>query len=173
MAQKSKQTDQTRSQPADRSPTDPSWEPDDAVGSSIAEQLVSGGLDLIRSEGTGELSARRLAAAGGRSTMCLYSKFRSRQGLINALYAEAASALLATLDADDDPAATYTDYARSEPRLYVFLFGADLSALGLEPEARRDLIRQCSRRLAHDGSDGIDNWGRLHGAICAELAGAS
>jgi len=68
----------------------------------VREQLVRGALELIASEGTVDLSVRRLARAGGRSTMCVYSKFGSRRSLLEAVYERAAAQFLDQLDRASD-----------------------------------------------------------------------
>lgn len=150
---------------------------------TVAEQLVLGGRALIGSEGTADLSVRRLVEAAGRSTMCVYSHFGSRKRLLSEVYRSCADDLVAALAqarSATDLESAYAAYARKEPRHFQYLFAADLETFGLDQTLRLDLVDAVLDRAAPhiegDRRDALAWWLRLHGAIWLDtvqrLAGA-
>jgi AcrR family transcriptional regulator len=141
----------------------------------VREQLVRGALRLIAAEGTSDLGVRRLAQAGDRTTMCVYTKFGSRQGLLAAVYERAGDQLLEQLDGARTPAQFAERYRRAvtdRPGLYELLFEQPLPAMGLEPDTRAalvDRVTRCLARLlepvnperAHERAQTM--WATLHG----------
>ncbi|MEU6247629.1 TetR/AcrR family transcriptional regulator [Glycomyces sp. NPDC047010] len=139
---------------------------------TVAEQLVLGGRALISSEGTADLSVRRLVEAAGRSTMCVYSHFGNRKRLLAEVYRSCADDLTAALAGARDAIGLerdYTAYARKEPRHFLYLFAVDLETFGLDQSLRLDLIDTVlDRAAAHlegDRHDALAWWLRLHGAV--------
>lgn len=132
---------------------------------TVREQLVGGVREHVRTHGLSNLTVRALAAAAGRSTMCVYTRFDGRQGLLTASYHHLAEELLGLLNNGTDPAVAYRAYALAEPRLYSLLFEADLEILDIDPGLRRDLLLAVIERL---GRDGPEVWARLHGRICLD-----
>jgi AcrR family transcriptional regulator len=128
----------------------------------VRDQLVGGVREHVRANGVANLTVRALAAAAGRSTMCVYTRFEGRKGLLTAAYQHVAGELLAALDTAD-PARAYAAYAAAEPHLYSLLFEADFNALDLDAELRRNLLLAVIERF---GPDGSGTWARLHGRIC-------
>ncbi|PRY59030.1 TetR/AcrR family transcriptional regulator [Glycomyces artemisiae] len=138
---------------------------------TVAEQLVAGSRDLIASEGTGDLSVRRLTEASGRSTMCVYSHFGNRKRLLAEVYRSCAADLTGALAAAGPGfARAYAAYAETAPRHFLFLFAADLDGLGVDPGLRLDLADAVTD-LAAASLDGADRdaalafWLPLHGAV--------
>lgn len=128
----------------------------------VREELIEGVRAHVRTHGTANLTVRVLAAAGGRSTMCVYTRFEGRKGLLTAAYQHAAGELLGAIDSSE-PARSYWMYAKTEPHLYSLLFEADLITLEIDPELRCNLLLAVIERL---GPDGSDTWARLHGRLC-------
>lgn len=127
----------------------------------IREKLIVGGLDLVDSDGTEALSVRRLAQAAGRTSMCVYSKFGSRGGLLMAMYDRVARELMTALAVD--PAADLEKWANANHERYAFLFDAELTSMGIDPGMRRSLLEDVVARV---GSE--DTWALAHGRIAAE-----
>ncbi|WP_158299955.1 TetR/AcrR family transcriptional regulator [Glycomyces paridis] len=137
---------------------------------TVAEQLVSGGRDLIGREGVADLSVRRLVEAAGRSTMCVYSHFGSRKRLLAEVFRSCADDLAAALAAAGTAAEferAYAAYAREAPRHFQYLFAADLEGLGLEPALRLDLVDAVlAAGVSLAGADRVLAWWLgLHGAV--------
>lgn len=130
----------------------------------VRDELIGGVREHVRAHGLANLTVRVLAAAGGRSTMCVYTQFDGRKGLLTAAYQQLAGDLLAAID-DGDPARSYLAYAAAEPHLYSLLFESDLTTLEVNPELRRNLLLAVLERL---GPDGADVWPELHGRICLD-----
>jgi AcrR family transcriptional regulator len=140
----------------------------------VREQLVRGALELIASDGTVDLSVRRLAQAGGRSTMCVYSKFGSRRRLLEAVYERAAAQFLDQLDQASDSSAmglasAYRAAAAQSPGLYTLLMEQPLAALELDLEQRRrlidDVIDRIQAVLGADSGRSTAFWATLHGLV--------
>jgi AcrR family transcriptional regulator len=148
---------------------------DDGAGDpTIRERLIDGGVALVRSDGPGNLTVRRLAQAADRSTMCVYTKFGNRSALLGAIYDAAAGELLDGLDGAD-PAAAYRDFALTEPNLYRLLVEHPLDDLGVPSDRRRRLLADVLAALGQDERpDGAQRaWIELHGTIAWERIQAS
>lgn len=124
----------------------------DSSTPDVREQLVRGGLVLVAQEGPADLSVRRLAKAADRTTMCIYSKFGNRSGLIEAIYQRAAQELLGALDAAPPGfpalAAAYHRHVERAAGAYALLFEQPLEAVDLERAVRTDLIAAIVARIA-------------------------
>jgi AcrR family transcriptional regulator len=130
----------------------------------VGDQLIEGVREHVSTHGLANLTVRVLAAAGGRSTMCVYTQFDGRKGLLTAAYQHVAGELLGAIDGAE-PARAYLAYAADEPHLYSLLFEADLTTLEVHPELRRNLLLAVIERL---GPSGADVWPGLHGRICLD-----
>jgi len=150
-----------------------------ADDASISEQLITGALRLITDEGPGDLSVRRLAQAGNRSTMCVYTKFGSRQGLLAAVYDRAAAEFLAVLRAAPREltalAETYRAEAARSPGMYAFLFEQYPASLGLSSAPRASLIGEACALITAAARVGRDEatstWATLHGLVSLQQTG--
>ncbi len=106
--------------------------------SSPREQLVEAGIQVLERDGLAALSARKLAAETGTSTMAVYTHFGGMSGLIEAIASEAfvrfTRAL--TIDESDDPVADffvlgmrYREFALANPQRYQLMFGTSAESL--------------------------------------------
>lgn len=105
--------------------------------------LLAAAHDLLAGEGPGALSVRRIATAAGMSTMNVYSRFGSKDGVLDELFAEGfrrLSEAMAESPSSDDPladlrecAAAYRRFARQHPTYYSLMF--DRVAPDFEPSA--------------------------------------
>lgn len=108
-----------------------------AAKAEVRERLVRASRTLLAEEGPSALRVRRIAALADRTTMCIYSHFGGKDGILEELYrrgfAELEDRLAALLPDDglpgDDPAAdlramarAYRGFALDEPALYGLMF---------------------------------------------------
>ncbi|MCV7283544.1 TetR/AcrR family transcriptional regulator [Mycolicibacterium flavescens] len=105
---------------------------------SAREQLVEAGIEILERDGPAALSARKLAAETGTSTMAVYTHFGGMSGLIEAIASAAfmrfTSAL--TVEQTDDPVADffvigmrYREFALANPQRYQLMFGTSAESL--------------------------------------------
>lgn len=110
----------------------------DLTPDAMPGRLIDAAAGLIAAGGAGSLSARRVAAAAGTSTMAVYTHFGSMGALVRAVVAGGFDALetafVAVAESDDPVAdvarqsAAYVRYARENRDLYAVMFG--IAALG-------------------------------------------
>lgn len=97
------------------------------------DRLLDAAVDILATDGPGEIKARRLAGATGMSTMMVYSTFGGIPGLIDAVrergFVDLCEAF-ARIPPTEDPVAdlfaqalTCREFAKSNPHLYDLMFG--------------------------------------------------
>jgi AcrR family transcriptional regulator len=158
--------------------------------------LVEAAARLLATHGPAALSARRLAAEVGTSTMAIYTHFGSMPNLVRAVVREGFDRLarrLAEVPASDDPVADFANQSRAyrrnaltEPHLYaVMLGGSAVAGFALTDEDRRigldtfRVARDTARRCIDAGRfRPTDPWAvarqllcLVHGRILLELGG--
>jgi AcrR family transcriptional regulator len=172
-----------------RLPTDGTASETDPVRAS----LISGALTVLRTEGPAQLTVRRVANAAGSTTMGLYTRFGSREGLLDAVYLRGFELLeAAMLDADvsgEAPEAVlnllhaYRRFALENSALYAVLFERVLPGFDPTPQSRETalqatfalLANQTGRMLQEDAhSHGSREfayvlWAHTHGLVSLEL----
>lgn len=142
----------------------------DERNAAVEDALRSGTRDLLEREGVGALTARRIATASGRSTMCIYSHFGGTGALLTSVFLEARAQALAAVEGDEpDAARSWLDWARRHPGTYRLLFEHDLAPLGVDPNLRRTLIDEIAARMG-EGEAGYRQWALVHGVIALEVA---
>lgn len=147
---------------------------DDAEELFVRERLIRGAIALIEQEGCSSLGVRRLAQAADRTTMCIYTKFGSRAGLLTAVYERVTEELTGALAESDDPTAAYRDWARTNRELYTLLFDQPLEALGVPDASRHTVLDGVVGLLSRDGRSGQEQWMSLHGeASFSRIAAAT
>lgn len=109
------------------------------VGVDVREQLVEAGIRVLERDGLPSLSARKLAAETGSSTMAVYTHFDGMAGLIDAIASEAFARFtraLTEIPPTDDPVADflvmgarYRDFALAHPQRYQLMFGTSAQSL--------------------------------------------
>ena len=136
---------------------------------TVREQLMSGTLAYLSSNAARDTSVRALAAASGRSTMCVYSKFGSRDALLSAVFDQAAQQCLSAIEFDDGTSTVegrYSEWASRHPGLYQILFEHDLTSLGVDATHRTALIHNVLAVFARRSNDDAKRlWSATHGAI--------
>jgi AcrR family transcriptional regulator len=110
-----------------------------ATVSDVREQLVEAGMRVLERDGMAALSARKLAAETGTSTMAVYTHFGGMTGLIDAIAGEAFvrfTAALTEVEQTDDPVADffvmgvrYREFALANPQRYQMMFGTSADSL--------------------------------------------
>ncbi|BBY46385.1 TetR family transcriptional regulator [Mycolicibacterium celeriflavum] len=109
------------------------------VSDSPAKQLVEAGIRILERDGLAALSARKLAAESGTSTMAVYTHFGGMTGLIDSIASETFARFTQALtDAPvtDDPVtdflvmgARYREFALENPQRYQMMFGTSAQSL--------------------------------------------
>nr|WP_234834789.1 WHG domain-containing protein [Mycolicibacterium stellerae] len=105
----------------------------------VRDQLVDAGIRVLERDGMPALSARKLAAETGTSTMAVYTHFGGMTGLIDAIASEAFTRFthaLTDIDQTDDPVADYMvmgvhyrEFALANPKRYQLMFGTSAESL--------------------------------------------
>jgi AcrR family transcriptional regulator len=158
--------------------------------------LVEAAARLLAEQGPAALSARRVAAAVGTSTMAVYTYFGGMDDLVRAMVHEGFTRLherMGQVRSTEDPVSdiitlgyAYRDNALEHPHLYAVMFGS--SALGgfALTDADRQYGRYTLEVLVHavgramaDGRFHVDDpmlvaqsmWIALHGLVTLDLGG--
>jgi AcrR family transcriptional regulator len=107
--------------------------------SAIREQLVDGGMRILERDGISALSARKLAAETGTSTMAVYTHFGGMTDVIDAIASEAFvrfTRALTEVEETADPVADffvmgmrYREFALANPQRYQLMFGSSVGSL--------------------------------------------
>lgn len=151
----------------------------------IRERLLIGAAEVLVADGIEGLTVRRVAEAAGRSTMCVYTKFGSRRGLMHEVFAHAEANLAAAMEkakpVDGDAAlglaAAYRRFAKRNPAAYALLFEHPLSTLEIDESLRREAIGRvvtligqagAASASASAGHAAVAAWALMHGLIAAE-----
>jgi AcrR family transcriptional regulator len=165
----------------------------------VRDQLVEAGLRVLERDGLTALSARKLAAETGTSTMAVYTHFGGMTGLVDAIAREvfARFTRALTVPETDDPVADfflmglrYREFALADPQRYQMMFGtlnryhADLTVtgnasnqadFGVSFEVLVTVVRRmiAAGRIRDDGESAIAGrlWSISHGHALLEIAG--
>jgi AcrR family transcriptional regulator len=166
-----------------------------ASAGAVRQRLLEIAAHMVREQGASALSARKLAAAAGTSTMAVYTHFGGMPGLVRAMVAEGFRRLferVAAVPVTDDPlqdlrnaAAAYRAHAQADPDLYMVMFGsATLGDHRLHHEDRivgLDAFEQITQfmergmvagalREADPAAVAAQWWTALHGFVMLELS---
>ncbi|MBG6103876.1 TetR/AcrR family transcriptional regulator [Micromonospora vinacea] len=162
----------------------------------VREALMTVGCRLLSSDGPAALSARRLAAEVGTSTMAIYTHFGGVPDLVEAIVQMGLDRLaerLAAVRPTDDPvtdlarlARAYRDSALADPHLYAVMLGGVAQAhFGLKPRdleldsltlgaadvhVRRSIEAGRFRAGPHWDLT-VQVWAMMHGWVMLEIAG--
>lgn len=106
------------------------------------------------------------------AAMCLYTKFGSRLGLLEAVHEYLGNDLLASIDADD-PESAFSRYVEAHPRRYTFLVEAHPELLGMTPSRRADFVARLVATLGPgDPAAGRERLAMVHGQALLRQATA-
>jgi AcrR family transcriptional regulator len=166
----------------------PTQKPDPVRG-----QLIEAAIGLLATDGTESLALRRVASAAHVSTMCVYSRFGDKFGLMNAVYAggfeRLSDEMSAAAGATDpvqrlvDLGVAYRRFALSNPSLYSLMFekvgGFDPSpdlrsttpgrALGPILEAMTEAVAQAAIEAESPAAAAHTFWSAAHGSVSLEM----
>ena len=165
-------------------------------GSDVRRRLLESAALLLDEAGPDALTARRLAAAAGTSTMAVYTHFGGMPALVREIVVEGFNRLAGhVLDPPrtDDPIAdlmamarSYRANARENPHLYSVMFGAtSLGGYSLAPEERavgyytfvvlsEAVARAMELGVLRAGDADLvaqQLWTAMHGYVMLDLAG--
>ena len=162
---------------------------------SVGSMLLKSASDLLAAEGPAALTVRRIANDAGVSTMNVYSRFGSKDGVVEHLFVEGFHRLAAGMSSivdSDDPIAdmvscgmAYREFAIENPTLYSVMFDrvvpdfrpsidAKLLAgttLGLLAKRVERAMSNGVLRVAEPMSTAALVWATCHGVVSLEMKG--
>jgi AcrR family transcriptional regulator len=157
--------------------------------------LLDAASRLLSAEGPGALTVRRIATEAGCSTMGLYSRFGSKDGVVDELYKEGAQQLLDAIEGvreTGDPiedlrrcCLAYRTNALENATHYLVVFGGAVPGFEPSDEARItcyaaferlvERVRRCQDAgvFGDEPADVLAEliWGTIHGPVMLELVG--
>jgi AcrR family transcriptional regulator len=160
----------------------------------VGVALLDAASHLLASEGPSALTVRRIAADAGMSTMNVYSRFGSKDGVVEQLFLKGFELLaegMSSIDESSDPIAdlsacgqSYRRFAIAHPTLYAVMFSRVVPDFVPSPTAQEfalgtlDLLAQRLQRAMDAGmlrpADAQHVaaivWSTCHGVISLELA---
>jgi AcrR family transcriptional regulator len=164
--------------------------------SELKAALIDEAGRVLRTEGTGALTLRRLAQATGTSTAAVYSLFGDKSGLLEHMYLEGFERLARTVSSvapAGDPLDVFVAIGRAyrraalrSPDLYELMFGRPVPGFSPSTDARRaaaksfrpvvDAIARCVGSGAFDARTDPEAaahhlWALAHGLVALELHG--
>ncbi len=163
-------------------------------GTETREALLTAAGVVLHAEGPAAVTVRRLADEVGTTTRAVYSLFGDKNGLMKALYVEAAETMRRHHEGvpeQDDPLAeiaelalAYRAAALERPNLYALFLGAvetrneDAEIVALAFRSHERVLRSIGRAIAsgrlpdRDPLDyGLELWAVVHGLASLELKG--
>ena len=162
---------------------------------ALRRALLDAASRLLTEKGPQALSMRLIAQEVGCSTTVLYTVFKNKQRLANALYLEGFERLQHVLDSvtqTDEPLAdlaalghAYRTNAQEHPNYYGIMFGRPIPEFDPTPESRAraaeslqiltDAARRCIDAGIFRDTDPAEVtealWAAVHGAVSLELSG--
>ncbi len=159
----------------------------------IRGELVEAAIRLLATDGAESLVLRRVASAAHVSTMCVYSRFGDKFGLMNAVYAggferlagsmSEASGASAPMSRLLDLGLAYRRFALANPSLYTLMFEkvagfepspevrSSMPAKVLDPilVAMREALAQGMIAAESAGAAAYTFWTAAHGSVSLEL----
>jgi AcrR family transcriptional regulator len=163
----------------------------------IRERIVAAGLMALSDDNAADLTVRRVAKLAGSSTMCIYTKFGGRTGMVEAVYHRgfellrdvltAATGRATALEPTERVVAMATAYRRfalDRPALYGLMFERALpdfdpspalraEALGMTITLLTDQVALAQKQGLVAGDDPVRPsyllWTTMHGLTSTEL----
>ncbi|MEN3615183.1 TetR/AcrR family transcriptional regulator [Plantactinospora sp. ZYX-F-223] len=115
----------------------------------MRDRLIAGARDVLQSTGITDLTVRKVATAAGRSTMCVYTKFGNRRGMIEAVYEALVEDLVAEVTPPtgrrptalvEDWALALRDWSMRYHEPYRLVFDYPLDQFEISDDVRIDAI---------------------------------
>lgn len=169
-----------------------------SAGEAAAARLLDAAWELLTAEGPAALTTRRIAERAGTSTMGIYSRFGSKEGVLEELYTQGMRMLedeLAAVPEGASPRArivelgfAYRRFAVANPGLYALMFERPVP--GFDPSAEMRLsalsrtfgilvsaIERASATGQFRETGAVETsylfWSALHGMVSLELTHAA
>ena len=159
----------------------------------VTDSLLAAALDLLDDGGHAALTVRAVSARAGVAPMGVYSRFESKDGLLEALFVHGFSTLQSAIETPPESSAlrrlrtgclAYREFAIAHPHLYHLMF-EQMRSLKLSPEALdsarasfatlNDRVHSAmgAGDLSADDSTEVAQqiWSAMHGAVSLEIAG--
>lgn len=160
-----------------------------ADGEDLRDQFIQAALRVVAEHGPAGLTVRRVAETAGSSTMGVYSRFGSRDGMLQALYDRAFAMLRdafhsapATGEAFADVremALAYRLFALQSPTRYAFMFERAVPDFDPGPDLRTQALESTFGMLAAAIAPAAPPeaaernayllWAAMHGMVSIEL----
>ena len=162
-----------------------------------AERLLEAAWELLTTEGPASLTTRRIAERAGTSTMSIYSRYGSKDGILEELYTQGMRMLedeLAAVPGGTDARAriielgsAYRRFAVANPGLYSLMFERPVPGFTPSGETRLEalgrtfgILVSAMEEASVEGliriADAIETsylfWAALHGMVSLELTHA-
>jgi hypothetical protein len=159
----------------------------------VTDSLVVAALALLEEEGLASLTVRAVASRAEVAHMGVYSRFGSKDGLLEALFVHGFHELEAAIEPPPSPSpirrlregcAGYRQFAIDNPQLYHLMF-EQMMLLELSAEAQ-DAAKRTFVILINRVQDAMNSgdltegnsteiaqqiWSAMHGAVSLEIAG--
>ena len=164
---------------------------------TVRTELIEAAIRLLADQGAEALVLRRVASAAHVSTMCVYSRFGDKVGLLNAVYTagfERLALAMATVEHRRDPrrriielGLAYRRFAVANPALYSLMFER-LVGFDPPPQLRSDVLESTFSivfdavgQAMEEGTIDAESslvaaytlWTAAHGAVSLELTHAA
>ncbi len=159
----------------------------------VTDSLVDAALALLEESGIASLTVRAVASRAGVAPMGVYSRFGSKDGLLEALFVHGFTGLESAIEPQPSPSPMnrlrtgcmgYREFAINNPQMYHLMF-EQMMLLELSPEAQDaakrtfmllvDRVQETmnSGDLAAGNSVEVAQqlWSAMHGAVSLEIAG--
>ena len=159
----------------------------------VTDSLVVAALALLEEEGLASLTVRSVASRAEVAPMGVYSRFGSKDGLLEALFVHGFHELEAAIEPPPSPSpisrlregcAGYRKFAIDNPQLYHLMFEQmmllDLSAEAQDAAKRtfvilidrvQDAMNSGDLTEANSTEIAQQMWSAMHGAVSLEIAG--
>jgi AcrR family transcriptional regulator len=164
---------------------------------TVRTELIEAAIRLLADQGTEALVLRRVASAAHVSTMCVYSRFGDKVGLLNAVYTagfERLALAMSTVEQRLDPlrriielGLAYRRFAVANPALYSLMFER-IVGFDPPPQLRSDVLESTFSMVFEAVREAMEQevivaesslvaaytlWTAAHGAVSLELTHAA
>lgn len=159
----------------------------------VTDSLVDAALALLEESGIASLTVRAVASRAGVAPMGVYSRFGSKDGLLEALFVHGFTGLETAIEPQPSPSPMnrlrtgcmgYREFAINNPQMYHLMF-EQMMLLELSPEAQ-DAAKRTFTLLIDRVQEAMNSgdltagnsvevaqqlWSAMHGAVSLEIAG--
>jgi len=159
----------------------------------VTDSLVEAALAILEESGLTALTVRSVASRAGVAPMGVYSRFGSKDGLLEALFVHGFSGLETAIEPQPSPSPMhrlrtgcmgYREFAINNPQMYHLMF-EQMMLLELSAEAQDaaqrtftiliDRVQEAMNSGDLTAGNSVDVaqqlWSAMHGAVSLEIAG--